>query len=80
MKNDSHIFPFPTMEDKFFDSNKDGNLTGIETIFRDAHLMEMNDSLDNEIKNTTPARSNGGGVSLTAIVLFVLFILWIITK
>lgn len=80
MKNDSHIFPFSTMDDKFFDSNKDGKLTGTETIFRDAHLKEMNDTLDNEVKNATPVRSNGSGVSFTAIVLFVLFILWIITK
>lgn len=80
MKNDSNIFPFSTMDDKFFDSNKDGKLTGTETIFRDAHLMETNDKFDNEMKNATPARSNGGGVSLTAVVLFVLFILWIITK
>lgn len=79
MKNDSDIFPFSTMDDKFFDSNKDGELNKTETIFRDAHLMEMNDKLDNEIENATPACS-GGGVSFTAIVLFVLFILWLITK
>ena len=40
MKNDSWLFPFSRPEDKFFDSNKDGKLSGFETIFRDAYIME----------------------------------------
>lgn len=80
MKNDSHINPFPTFDDKFFDKNKDGKLTGSETIFRDAHLMEMTDKMNAETKNTPPSRSRGGvgGISLTSIVLLVFFILWLI--
>lgn len=80
MKNDSHINPFPTMEDKFFDTNKDDKLTGAETVFRDAHLMEMNDRLETEMKNTPPSRSRGGigGISITSVVLLVFFILWLI--
>ena len=41
MKNKSLQNPFPTMVDKFFDKNKDGKLGYMETIFRDAHLKEM---------------------------------------
>lgn len=79
MKNDSHINPFSTMDDKFFDKNKDGKLTGTETIFRDAHLLEMNDKMNTETKSIAPSRSRGGsGVSLTSIILLVLFILWLI--
>lgn len=80
MKNDSPFYPLPTMDDKFFDKNKDGKLTGTETAFRDAHQMEMNDKVDAEIKNTPPSRSRGGigGISLTSIVLLVFFILWLI--
>lgn len=80
MKNDSPFYPLPTMDDKFFDKNKDGKLTGTETIFRDVHLMEMSDKLDAEIKNQQPTRSRGsvGGISLTSIVLLVFFILWLI--
>ncbi len=40
MKNDSFLFPFPMLGDKFFDSNKDGKLSGFETICRDAYHME----------------------------------------
>lgn len=41
MKNDSFLFPFAMFGDKFFDSNKDGKLTGFETICRDAYHMEQ---------------------------------------
>lgn len=41
MKNDSPLFPFTMPGDKFFDKNKDGKLSGMETIFRDAHHMEI---------------------------------------
>lgn len=43
MKNQSLQNPFPTLVDKFFDKNKDGKLGYMETIFRDAHIKEMND-------------------------------------
>lgn len=42
MKNESLQYPFPTLDDKRFDLNKDGKLDTFETIFRDAHLNEMN--------------------------------------
>ena len=41
MKNNSLQYPFPTLNDSFFDKNKDGKLNTIETAFRDAHLNEM---------------------------------------
>ena len=39
MKNDSFFHPFSTPIDSCFDSNNDGELTGFETAFRDAALM-----------------------------------------
>lgn len=42
MKNKSWQYPFPTLEDKIFDSNKDGELDTFETMFRDAALNESN--------------------------------------
>lgn len=85
MKNDSHIYPFPTMEDKFFDTNKDGKLTGSETIFRDAHLLEMADKIDAETGNQEPAHSSGSGLGVTPfqiimLILFVLFLLDMLSK
>ena len=41
MKNDSFLFQFSMPGDKFFDSNKDGKLSGFETVCRDAYHMEM---------------------------------------
>lgn len=40
MKNDSFFHPFSTPIDSCFDSNNDGELTGFETAFRDAALMD----------------------------------------
>lgn len=86
MKNDSHINPFPTFDDKFFDKNKDGKLTGTETIFRDAHQLEMADKVGNETKNQHTTRSNSHGLgkvtpfSIMMIVLFVLFLIDMLSK
>ena len=46
MKNNSFLFPFPMLGDKFFDKNKDGKLSATETIFRDAHHIEMEKKWD----------------------------------
>lgn len=56
MKNDSHLFPFNMPGDSFFDSNKDGKLTGFETVMRDAHHLEMMNKVNQEAKskNNTP--------------------------
>ena len=54
MKNDSHLFPFHMPGDSFFDSNKDGKLTGFETVMRDAHHLEMMNKANPEAKNNTP--------------------------
>lgn len=81
MKNDSHINPFPTMEDKFFDTNKDGKLTGTETVFRDAHLLEMADKVGDETKNQQTTHSNSralGKVTPFSIIMIVLFVLFLI--
>jgi hypothetical protein len=44
--------------DSFFDSNKDGKLTGFETVMRDAHHLEMMNKANQEAKakseNNTP--------------------------
>lgn len=42
MKNSSWKYPFPTLDDKHFNGNKDGRLDALETAFRDAHLDEIN--------------------------------------
>lgn len=81
MKNDSPFYRFPTMDDKFFDKNKDGKLTGTETIFRDAHLMEMSDKVDAEINKQQPTYSrkrSSSGVNSFTIIMFILFILFLI--
>lgn len=41
MKNTSLKYPFTTLEDEIFDSDKNGSLNPIETMFRDTHLDEM---------------------------------------
>lgn len=81
MKNDSPFYPFPTMDDKFFDKNKDGKLTGTETIFRDVHLMEMSDKVDAKRKNQQPTYSrkrNSNGVNSFTIIMFIFFILFLL--
>lgn len=40
MKNDSWMFPVETQMDSWFDSNNDGELSGLETMQRDAMLYE----------------------------------------
>jgi hypothetical protein len=58
MKNDSPLFPFHMLGDSFFDSNKDGKLTGFETVMPDAHHLEMMNKVNQEAKtkseNNTP--------------------------
>lgn len=41
MENDSWFFPFSMPCDSFFDSNKDGKLTGFETCMRDSFWLEQ---------------------------------------
>ena len=55
MKNDSHLFPFNMPGDSFFDGNKDGKLTGFETIMRDAHHLEMMNKANQEAKSKNNA-------------------------
>lgn len=50
MKNKSWQHPFGTLDDKRFDSNKDGKLGAFETMFRDMHLNEMNRKADKYYK------------------------------
>lgn len=57
MKNDSPFFPIDTPMDSFFDSNHDGKLSGMETAFRDATLMDsyehFNEANDNSVLDDT---------------------------
>ena len=48
MKNDSWFFPFSMPCDSFFDSNKDGKLTGFETMMRDSYWLEQQNKRNEE--------------------------------
>lgn len=48
MKNKSFKYPFPTLNDKIFDADKDGKLNITETMLRDMHLDEMS---RNDVEN-----------------------------
>lgn len=48
MKNNSFKNPFPRLGDSMFDGNNDGKLDTFETIFRDAHIEEMNQYAEEE--------------------------------
>ncbi|MGN0521903.1 MAG: hypothetical protein ACI4IQ_04620 [Eubacterium sp.] len=50
MKNDSFLFPFEMFGDKMFDGNKDGKLTGFETICRDAYHLEQAEKFEKSKK------------------------------
>ena len=61
MKNDSNMFPIETPIDSMFDSDKDGNLTGLETMQRDAMLYESYKQTSSEFDNSdniSPAKFN----------------------
>lgn len=51
MKNDSPFFPIDTPMESFFDSNHDGKLSGMETAFRDATLMDSYEHFNEENDN-----------------------------
>ena len=86
MKNDSPFYKFPTLDDKRLDANKDGKLTGTETVFRDAHLMEISDKIESETNNQQPSYAKGHSTSkitpfsILMLVLFVLFLLEMLSK
>ena len=58
MKNDSFFHPFSTPIDSCFDSNNDGELTGCETVFRDAVLFEMYDKATTDSSPSNSYSSN----------------------
>ena len=77
MKNDSPLFPYELPDDKMFDKNKDGNLTGNETKMRDAYHMDL---MEEQNKSTPYENSNnsysGSGIStFGAIVITILSML-----
>lgn len=81
MKNDSPFYKFPTLDDKRFDANKDGKLTGAETVFRDAHLMEISDKIESETNNQQPSYTKGRNtnkITPFSIIMFVLFVLFLL--
>lgn len=59
MKNDSPLFPYELPDDKVFDKNRDGNLTGYETKMRDAYHMDLME----EQNKSTPYESNNNSSS-----------------
>lgn len=60
MKNDSPFFPTGTPMDSMFDHNKDGKLTGLETMQRDAMLYDSYQQTTNDnTSGYTSNKSNG---------------------
>ena len=60
MKNDSWMFPTGTPMDSMFDHNKDGKLTGLETMQRDAMMYDSyQQTTNNDSPSFTPNTSNG---------------------
>lgn len=53
MKNDSFLFSFCVPGDSLFDSDNNGQLTGLETAFRDAAIMTAFYYLLRDDKNET---------------------------
>jgi len=53
MKNDSWLFPITMPGDSFFDSNKDGKLSGFETLMRDTFWLEQQRRWMNQSKNSS---------------------------
>ena len=51
MNNDSLLFPFDMPGDELFDSNNDGELTGLETALRDATIIECFGEDDFEVED-----------------------------
>ena len=79
MKNKSFQYPFPTHNDNFFDKDKSGDLNTVETVFRDAHLNEINQKAEKEEtpkssiasnnKEKTAERNNGNIFAIIAVVI-----------
>lgn len=61
MKNDSGMYPVETPMDSWFDSNNDGELSGLETMQRDAMLYEsykQTSDVFEESSGYSPAKFN----------------------
>lgn len=61
MKNDSGMYPIETPMDSWFDSNNDGELSGLETMQRDAMLYESYKQTSDESEDfdsCSPAKFN----------------------
>lgn len=85
VKNKSFQHPFPTLDDKFFDKNNDGKLNTVETLFRDAHLSEMNQKVqkdeNSEINNNSyNQKSNDNSGKLFSVIAVVIALIFIIIK
>ena len=48
MKNKSIRYPYPTIIDHFFDTNKDGKLGICETVLRDSQLKKIEQRKQNK--------------------------------
>ena len=55
MKNNSPFFPTGTPIDRFYDKNGDGKLSGMETAFRDAALIQSHKA---SVKSSDSASNN----------------------
>ncbi len=86
MKNDSWRHPYETHFDQCYDDNKDGQLTGMETIFRDAYIDEENRKIDEAWKNSRTHGTNntysgndyqtdGSGCLSTFVICFIVLVI-----
>jgi len=89
MKNKSFQYPFPTLNDSFFDKDKSGDLNIVETAFRDASLQEMQRNSKSEVKrdnkiivkNNSSTNTNDTGKIFAVVAVaisLVIIIIWVL--
>ena len=61
MKNDSPLFPLERIGDSLFDLNRDGELTGFETVLRDSDILAEEEDAEKEEDSFTVAPVFGVG-------------------
>ena len=61
MKNDSPLFPLERIGDSLFDLNRDGELTGFETVLRDSDILAEEEDAEKEEDSFTVASVFGVG-------------------
>lgn len=88
MKNNSLQNPFPTLNDSFFDKDRDRRLNTIETAFRDAHLNELKqkanqieaENKSDSVHNITKSSQNDVLANILAVCSVVIALIVILIK